>query len=248
MTCSAVTLRATSIMGSSSSAALAGPVAPGERGDQGERGMDARQRVTRAAGCHGGTVGVAGQPGHARELLHGGGEADPVPPRAAEPERRHAHHHGPRVHLVQHVVAEAERLHDPGREVLDDGVGAGDQALGEVDALGPTQVERDRPLAHVHAVEQPAVLPPALGARGGTGGEADAVGPLDRLDLHHVGPQGSEEVGGRGAGPEGGEVDDPDPVERQGRRVGRWTDAITGRRGGGRAGLSARRPDRGPEV
>jgi hypothetical protein len=103
---------------------------------------------------------------------------------------------------------------NPGREVLDDGVGTGDEALDEVHALGPGQVERYRPLAHVHAVEQPAVLPPALGARRGAGGEADAVGPLDRLHLHHVGPEGGQEVGGRRARPEGGEVDDPDSVDR----------------------------------
>jgi hypothetical protein len=109
---------------------LAGAVAPGERGDESEGCVEPRQWVARAAGRHGRAVGVAGQPGHARQLLHRGGEADPVPPRTVEAERRHAHNHGLRVHVGQHVVAEAERLHDAGGEVLDDGVRTGHEALG----------------------------------------------------------------------------------------------------------------------
>ena len=72
--------------------------------------------------------------------------------------------------------------------------------------------EGDAALARVGAVEHGTPLPPLLGA-GSRRGVAHSVGTLDRLDLDHVGAERGEHVGRGRARPEGGEVEDPEPVE-----------------------------------
>src|SRR5581483_7903504 len=138
----------------------------------------------------------------------------------------------------------AELLHHTGRVVLEDGVGAGQQALEEVDALGAREVECDRPLADVDAVEQRAPLPPRtvpgpLGA-----GETHEVRSAGGLDLDDVRPEAGEDVAGRRTRPPRRAVEDahtgerelPPPLLRSG-------DVRSPRRGGwchrnGRAGVA----------
>ena len=65
------------------------------------------------------------------DLLHRLREADAVAPRSVEAEGRHAHHDESRVVARELVPAEAEVVHDARREVLDRGVGLGEQPLDE---------------------------------------------------------------------------------------------------------------------
>jgi hypothetical protein len=128
---------------------------------------------------------------------------------------RSRHHDQPGVEAEQRVGAQPELLHHPRREVLDDRVGPAHQLLEQAAALFGLQVEGDRALVGVHGVEHPAVLPPVVDVGAHPAGVADAVGPLDRLDLDHVGAERSQRMGGGGPGPERGEVDDPDTRKRQ---------------------------------
>ena len=69
------------------------------------------------------TVGEPGQPGHAGERFHRLGETRAVSPRAVEAEGRHPDHDEVRVEGVDAVPAEAELLHDPRGEILDQDIG-----------------------------------------------------------------------------------------------------------------------------
>ncbi len=58
-------------------------------------------------------------------------------------------------------------------------------------------------------------LVPLVGRRRDGDAEAHRVGSLDGLDLDDVGAHGGEVLGAERSGPKGGEVDDPDAVERK---------------------------------
>ena len=186
--------------------------------------MHAGERVARAADEHRRAVGEAGQPGHPGDALHRLGESRAVPPRPVQTEGGHAHHHELGVDLVHALPAEPELLHDPGGVVLDEHIGAAQQALEHRNSLGPGQIEGDASLSGVGGVEDRAPFPP--GVLGGTLGArvAHQVGTGGRLHFDDIGAQAGQHVERRRACPPGRAVDDPQtgqgelPVCRGGHR------------------------------
>ena len=90
------------------------------------------------------------------------------------------------------LPVETELLDDPRGEVLDHGVRPLDERADESETFGVPQVERDGPLPGVDPVKDPTVLPPPLVGNPGASGESHSIGPLDRLDLHHIGTERAE--------------------------------------------------------
>ena len=109
----------------------------GAQGDEsGEGGVQAGDRVTHPAGQNRRATRPAGEGGHAGQRLHGLREAGTVAPRSVQAERRHAHQVHAGIDPVQPVPVQAELFHHPGRVVLEDQVGGGQQAKGHVAAGG----------------------------------------------------------------------------------------------------------------
>ena len=116
-------------------------------------GVQPGQRIGWASGQLRGGVGIAAQPAHAADLLHGLSEAHPVAPRPVESEGRHSHHDQPGVQPVDGLPVETELVHHPGGEVLHQGIGDPDEPVQQLHAFGPGQVEGHRPFAHVGVLE-----------------------------------------------------------------------------------------------
>src|SRR5262249_28808898 len=115
-----------------------------------------------------------------------------------------------RIALLERRVAEAELVHGAGTEILDQHVGASDQAPDEREPAWRLDVERKAALVAVEAHEE-------AGARAG---QAPRVVARGRLDLDDVGAEiGEDEPAGR-AHRHMGELDDANCVERQGRALG----------------------------
>ena len=129
------------------------------------------------------------------------------------------------------VPTQSELVDHPGREVLHQGIGHPNEPVQQIHALGPGQVQSDRSLAHVGVVKGRPVLPPLV--IGGSSGRAEPhpIGPLYRLDVDDIGPQRRQNQGSIGAGPEGGHVHHPDPVQGQGIGRSRQVGALTTGRG-----------------
>src|SRR6185437_180551 len=123
-----------------------------------------------------------------------------------------------RVDRGERLVAEPEAVHHPAPEVLPHHVGAGHQALDDLDRLPAAQVEGDRALVAVHGEERGGHLP--LGPRAVGGRDARLVA-LVGLDLDDVGAQEGQLVGAVGAGEVAGEVEDADAGERLGHTASR---------------------------
>src|SRR5262249_764279 len=118
------------------------------------------------------------------------------------PEGGDAHHHQPRVHARQLVVAETPALHRAGTEVLGEDVGAGGEPGDEGLTLGLAQVARDGLL--VSPLDPPHV--PDTG--GGLVAEPrEVVAAAGLLDLDHVGAELGEQRAAEGRGDEGREVE-----------------------------------------
>src|SRR5262249_59461068 len=129
--------------------------------------------------------------------------------RPVEPERRHADHDEPRVACGELLVAQAEVVHDPWREVLHRSVGALEEPRDQLDAGGATQIERDAALPEIDGVEQRAPLPPPLAGGRLDTLEAHPVWALDRLHFDDLrSPRGQVPRRER-SGPEGGDIDSP---------------------------------------
>ena len=189
-------------------------------------------------------VGEPGAPGQAAHRLHGLGETGAVTPRAVEPEGGHAHHDQARgCALVQRGEVQAELVHDPGGEVLDQHVSGVGQAPEQRRGPRRTQIEGDVAFGQVGGVEDGAPFPPRLVGRALDAAQSHLVGPGRRLDLDHLGAQGGQDVGGRRSGPPGREVDHPNAAQGQPRRRRRAGPAP---RAPARTGRRRRRRCRGP--
>ena len=152
-------------------------------------------------------AGDAGQPGRGLREPLVAGHAVHRPARAVG---RALQVDQPRVVLAQQLVAEAEAAHHLGRaEVLDQHVGAADQAQRLRVALGILEVEHDAALAEVVAEE--GVAGPAQHRRRAAHGVA-----ARRLDLDRVGAEPAEVLDGDR--PDGGlaEVEHAQAAQRPG--------------------------------
>ena len=143
-----------------------------------------------------------------REAAHRLGqrpERAPLRVRAGLAEAGHAQHDEPGVELVQPVGPEPPALHHAGPEVLDQHVGVRDEALEQLAALGPAEVERDGALVARDDLppQAVAVLAVAVGARG----VAARV-----LDLDHVGAVVAEQHRGDRRGVDRAQVEHADAV------------------------------------
>ena len=149
-----------------------------------------------------------------------GRESDPLAPRTIQPERRHPGDDELGVQLEQHVGGEPEVVHHARREVLDHDVGLA-TSVGEQrdDPRGSSKSSVTERLLVFIGVEYPAVLPPVVDVVAHAARVPNAVGPLDRLHLDDVGAERGEQVGRGRPGPERGQVDDANALERQPRRL-----------------------------
>ena len=112
-----------------------------------------------------------------------------------------------RVARAQHVGAEPFRRHPPGAEVVDDGVGAGDEAQEQLAAFRVADVERDRALAAVGVLKRERGLALRRGA-------VAVIVPSPRpLDLDHVGTEVGEERRRERPGDDAGEIEDAEAFE-----------------------------------
>ena len=111
------------------------------------------------------------------------------------------------------VVAQPEALDGAGAEVLGDDVEARRQSQHEVASGRLFEVDDDRPLGQVVAEERRTDGASIGIGHGGRGGPAEVTG-AGRFDLHHVGAEPSQELGGVGEGLHLLEGEDAHPVER----------------------------------
>ncbi|MCZ7617450.1 MAG: hypothetical protein M5U32_03800 [Myxococcota bacterium] len=112
---------------------------------------------------------------------------------------------------LQRVAVEPEFARALERQVLDEQVGAGEQALQRGAAVLAREIQRDAALVRVEEHEQPALLGIRRVARERAPGARDVAVRI--LDLHHVGAEVGEQtraVGGRDAF---AEFDHADAVE-----------------------------------
>ena len=117
------------------------------------------------------------------------------------------------VAFAQHVVTQAPFLERSRPEVLDDDVGFLDQFEEQLPAAGDPKVERDRLLvARVHSPEE--MMTVQFGLTPG----AQRIRRPRRLDLDDLGAHVAEQAAGERSGDQGADLEDPDPVERTGRR------------------------------
>ncbi len=232
------------------------PVAAKERAEDADRaeqpGQDVRDRHADLARMAAVGVGEAGDRHEARLGLEHevvAGAVGPGPGRAvaadAEVDER-------RVDLGQGRVVEAEPVEPADAEVLDEHVGAPQEAPQHGRAVGCLEVEPDRALV---AVDREVV-------RGGPGivrpGQSRADPwraprprpvPVGRLDLDHVGPEVGEEHRAEGSREDRRAVGDADPGQGSGHGPGTgtrpWPPAVSHRPATDRRGRTRRRPWRG---
>ena len=179
-----------------------------------EAGVGVAHRVRR----DGILVGVPGHPGEPGCVLDDEGEGRVVPPRSVEPEPRHADHDEVGPFGAEGIDVEADLLEHPRRVVLDHDVAGGEQVAQQLAAPVGGQVQRHARLVGVQAREDAGLLPPVGLREADAGQHAGPVGPGRRLDVQHVGAQHGQNVGAQRAGPERGQIENPQPLERQGRR------------------------------
>ena len=209
--------------------ALAGAVALAQAGLDPDHGEEGGDDVAQPA--HGRPDG--GLAGRALELvgpahgLHHGGQRGPPVVGGVRGARRHGpaeagdgqvHHR--RVDGGDVGVGQAQPLRRPGPEVLGHDVEARGQREHQVAAAGVLQVDDDGALVEVVAQEGGADRPSVGVGHGRQGGTPEVAGP-GRLDLHDLGPQPAEQLGGPGQGLHLLEREDAHAVEglAPGRRV-----------------------------
>ena len=128
--------------------------------------------------------------------------------RPRQPEALDAREDDARVGGAQRLVVQAQALHQPRREVLDDDVGVADHVQEERTALGLFQVQHNAALVVVEQQEVHRVEPRHLGT------VAARLLAARRLDLEDVGAQPPEELGAGRPGFELGEVENANPAQR----------------------------------
>jgi hypothetical protein len=129
-----------------------------------------------------------------------------------------------RVHRRHPVVAEVPPLQRPGPEVLDDDVGALDQAQEQLLSGGGAQVERDE--AFPPGVHRP---PQLVTVDGAPAPRPQRVGPVRGLDLDDVGAEVGEQPSGERPGDDRAQLQHPHALQRpdtgvHGPTVGRASD------------------------
>ncbi|GAB3849885.1 hypothetical protein GCM10027610_073830 [Dactylosporangium cerinum] len=150
-------------------------------------------------------VGLAGDGREPAHRLGEGAEAGPGRIRAELAKRGDPRDDQARVELEQHVGPEAPALQGARPEVLDQDVGAGQEAFEQLGAGGTGQVEGDA------ALVPPEQRPPQRHAVLGGPVAAGRVTFDGMLDLDDVGAEIPQDGGGQGAGEQGGHVHDRDP-------------------------------------
>ena len=177
-----------------------------QRGQHADGAVQRGQRVTDAdAAAHRHAPGLAGEVAQAAHGLADRAEAGQVAVGPGLPVAADAQHDQARVVARELLVGHAPALERAGAEVLDQHVGLGDQAPGDVLALGAAQVERDRALvAALH-------LPPHRGAVLHEAPVAQRVAGARGLDLDDVGAEVAERLAGEGAGDQLPHLDDLEP-------------------------------------
>ena len=191
------------------------PVTPLEGERQRDHAVEPGVRVADAVRRHRVGVGVAGEPGQPGGVLDHERERGVVPPRTVESEPGHAHHDQVGVLGPQRIDVDADLLEHPGRRVLDHHVARGRQSPQQVAPALVGEVEGDAALARVEAGEDAGLLPPVGLGEADAGEHPGAVGAAGRLDVQDLGPEQGEHLGAERAGPERGEVEHPEPGERE---------------------------------
>ncbi len=156
-------------------------------------------------------------------------KAGQVAPRAVEAEPGHADHDQVRPVRLQGLVAQAELVEHPGRVVLDDHVAGGHDAVQQLDPPRVAQVEGQAPLVGVEGGEDRPPLPPLVLRRRDAADQADAVGPLRRLEVDHVRAEQRQQAAHQRPGPVRRHVEDPQPAERERTRPRSGAPPATGR-------------------
>ena len=115
---------------------------------------------------------------------------------------------------------------------------------GEVlDAVESGEVDREVTLVEVGGLPDAAAVVGVVAVLQQRAREPEAVGTLDRLDLDHVGAEGTQVHPGVRPGPQRAQIDDPQPGERQ--VVPNPSRRFARRFGASRPGESAPNPPRG---
>src|ERR687888_327640 len=189
--------------------ALPGLGALVERGQDADRGVQARARVSdRGPRLEWDPVALAGQADRPAGRLRDGVERQEVAVRPVLREPLDLDVDELRVDLLDLVVAEAEALDHAGRKVLDEDVPLLDQAPQHLLALGLAEVQRHGPLVRVQQQEVPGVE-----ARHVRGRVPPLLALARAFDLDHVRPQPGQALGARGASLELRQIDDADTFE-----------------------------------
>ena len=105
------------------------------------------------------------------------------------------------VHLAERVGAEAEAVHNTGREVFDQDVGLGGEVAGDVDRRRVFQVQDDAPLG--------------LAQRRVEFRRSARIAAAGCFDLDHIRPHRCEVAGRRRPGDNPAEIEHPDARQRQ---------------------------------
>jgi hypothetical protein len=189
-----------------------GALAVQQRVDDAEGGEDAGGQVQEGhAAAQRRAVRLAGDGHDPAERLHERLVTRRVLARPRSTEGRDRAVDEPGIHRRQGVVAQPERLHRAGPEVLDENVGRRRHALEDLDALGRLEVERHVALVPVDHQERGrlAVLVRWPCAR--------LVAGPGVFHLDDVGAQVGQEHAAERSGQHTGEIEDANAVEREGR-------------------------------
>src|SRR5439155_7854778 len=193
--------------------ALADPalVAVEERVHDAEGAEDPRGEVEEGHAATDGSAARLARDGHdAAERLHERLVARALGGRAGPAEGRDRAVDQARIFGREALPAEAELLHGPGAEVLDEDVGAAGQPPDDLDALRRLEIHRDPALVAV--VDEIARGLPVLV----WGPGARLVADVRILHLDDVGAHVAEERAAEGPGQDAGEIHDADAIEREG--------------------------------
>jgi len=185
--------------------------------DADHREESGRDVAERRAHTRGRPVRLPGHAHDAAHALHDDVVGGPVRVGARLAKARGRSHHEARVARVQRLPAVAEALHGAGTKVLDENVGAAQQALEDGAVPGVLQVERDALLAAIQRRKvggAPIDEGPDL---------ARVVTTAGRLDLDDARTQIRQHQGAEGAREDARQIDDQDAGERAGRVHSRRT-------------------------
>ena len=177
--------------------------------------MQARKRIARPTLDARLVVAVSREPGKSAHLFHRLGESRVIAPRPVQAKCGHPHEDRVGVDLRDRLPVQAKALHHPGRKIFDHDVRTANQLLGDVDALGPRQVQRDAPLVRIRSEEEGALLPPLVAVVESPAGHSHAVRALDRFDVDDLRSERRQHVTGRRPRPPSRRIKDPESRQRK---------------------------------